>query len=147
MATHNAGAQALGMSGTTARRGRASLVALWLTQIALAGLFVMSGGSKLAGVPAMIELFDAVGVGQWFRYVTGTIELTSAIALLVPATAPFGALLLIPTMIGASATNVFITHQSPAMPLVLLVGAVAIVWARRDQVRTFFERAVELRSS
>jgi len=34
-------------------------------------MFLMAGGSKLAGVPAMVSLFDQVGVGQWFRYVTG----------------------------------------------------------------------------
>ena len=36
------------------RRGRASLIALWLTQVALAVMFLMAGGSKLAGVPAMV---------------------------------------------------------------------------------------------
>jgi uncharacterized membrane protein YphA (DoxX/SURF4 family) len=65
-------------------------VALWLTQIALAGMFFLAGGLKLAGVPMMVALFDAIGVGQWFRYVTGSIEVVSAVALLVPAWAAFG---------------------------------------------------------
>lgn len=64
-------------------------------------MFLLAGGSKLAGVPAMVALFDAVGVGQWFRYVTGLIEVSSAVALLVPSLAPFGALALVVTMIGA----------------------------------------------
>jgi len=97
-------------NGTNLQRGRASLIALWLTQVVLAVIFLMAGGSKLAGVPAMVSLFDAVGLGQWFRYVTGVIEITSGIALLVPRTAVFGALLLIPTMLGAMVTNVFIVH-------------------------------------
>ena len=50
------------------RRGRASLIALWVTQVALAAMFFMAGGSKLAGAPAMVSLFDALGLGQWFRY-------------------------------------------------------------------------------
>jgi uncharacterized membrane protein YphA (DoxX/SURF4 family) len=103
-------------NGATVQRGRASLIALWLTQVVLALMFLMAGGSKLAGTPDMVRLFDAVGLGQWLRYVTGTIEVTSGIALLVPSAAPFGALLLIPTMLGASLTNVFIVHTSPAMP-------------------------------
>jgi len=135
MTTYDAGTRAPGTSGTTARRGRAPLFALWLMQVALAAMFVMAGGSKLAGASAMVELFDAVSLGQWFRYVTGAIEVTSAIMLLVPAAAPFGALLLIPTMIGAIATNIFITHQSPVVPLVLLAGAAGVAWARRDQLR------------
>src|ERR1700741_5588517 len=82
-------------------RGRTGLVALWATQLPLAGMFLLAGGSKLAGVPAMVALFDAIGIGQWFRYVTGLIEVGSAFALLVPSLAPFGALALIPTMVGA----------------------------------------------
>src|SRR3982074_710545 len=88
-------------SGTDLQRGRTGLIALWLTQVALAVMFLMAGGSKLAGAPAMVSLFDTLGVGQWFRYVTGAVEVTSAIALLVPSAAIFGALLLIPTMLGA----------------------------------------------
>ncbi|HEX3927162.1 MAG TPA: DoxX family protein [Gemmatimonadales bacterium] len=115
-------------------RGRAALIALWTTQVALAALFLMAGGSKLAGAPAMVNLFKAVGIGQWFRYVTGTIEIASAIALLMPAAAAFGSLLLIPTLVGAVLTNVFILHVSPAMPLVLLLGVAAVAWVRRDQI-------------
>jgi putative oxidoreductase len=118
----------------TLQRGRASLIALWLTQVALAAMFLMAGGSKLAGVPAMVSLFDAIGVGQWFRYVTGVIEVTSGIALLVPAAAVFGAMLLIPTMLGAIVVNVFIARTSPVMPLLLLLAAAAVAWARRHQL-------------
>jgi putative oxidoreductase len=46
-------------------------IVLWSATIALAAMFVMAGGSKLAGAPAMVQLFDAIGLGQWFRYVTG----------------------------------------------------------------------------
>jgi putative oxidoreductase len=120
---------------TAKKRGRGALVGLWLTQIVLALMFLMAGGSKLAGVPAMVSLFDAVGLGQWFRYVTGVIEVASGIALLIPSAAPFGAMLLIPTMLGAIATNVFIVHASPVVPFVLLLGAAGVLWARRDQLR------------
>ena len=125
------------LTGTNLQRGRASHIALWLTQAVLALMFLMAGGSKLAGAPAMVSLFDAIGVGQWLRYVTGAIEVTSAIALLVPSAAILGALLLIPTMLGASLTNVFIVHTSPVMPLLLLLGAVAVAWVRRRQLRMF----------
>ena len=122
---------------TNPPRGRASLIALWLTQVILAVMFVMAGGSKLAGAPAMITLFDAIGVGQWFRYVTGVIELSSAIALLIPSAAVFGALLLIPTMLGAIVVNLFVVPASPVAPLVLLLGAAGVAWARRRQLPAF----------
>ena len=135
MITNDAATRALTRNGTDLQRGRASLIALWLTQVALAVMFLMAGGSKLAGVPAMVSLFDAIGVGQWFRYVTGVIEVASGIALLVPSAAIFGAMLLIPTMLGAIVTNVFIVHVSPVMPLLLLLGTTAVAWAHRHQLR------------
>ena len=139
MITNNAATHALTQNGTNLERGRASLIALWLTQIALAAMFLMAGGSKLAGVPAMVSLFDALGLGQWFRYVTGVIEVGSGIALLIPSVAIFGAMLLIPTMIGAAAANLFL-GQSPAVPLVLLLIAAAVAWTRRNQLRELFSR-------
>ena len=115
-------------------RGRVALVTLWLTQIALAAMFLFAGGLKLTGAPAMVGVFDAIGIGQWFRYVTGSIEVVSAVALLVPGWAAFGALLLIPTMVGAVITHLFIVGGSPAPAIVLLIGSIAIAWARRDQL-------------
>ena len=137
MITNDAATHPVTRNRTDLPRGRASLVALWLTQVALAVMFLMAGGSKLAGVPAMVSLFDAIGLGQWFRYVTGVIEVTSGIALLVPSAAIFGALLLIATMFGAIVTNVFVVPASPVMPLLLLFGAAAVAWARRHQLRMF----------
>jgi len=116
------------------RRSRAGLIGLWVTQIALAGLFLNAGGSKLAGAPDMVALFEAIGVGQWFRYVTGLIEVASAIALFVPSLALFGAVALVATMLGAIATHVFVLGVSPAVPAVLLLAALVVVWARRGQL-------------
>ena len=137
MIANDGATRAVTQNGTNPQRGRASLIALWLTQVALAVMFLMAGGSKLAGVPPMVSLFDAIGLGQWFRYLTGVIEVTSGIALLVPSAAIFGAMLLVPTMLGAIVTNVFVVPGSPVMPLLLLLGAAAVAWARRHQLRMF----------
>ena len=126
---------AMTTSGANLQRGRGSLVALWATQVVLAAMFLMAGGSKLAGVPAMVSLFDLIGIGQWFRYVTGVIEVISGIALLLPSAAVFGALLLIATMLAAISTNVFVVPASPVIPLLLLLAAAAVAWARRHQLR------------
>jgi putative oxidoreductase len=119
--------------------GRVAIIVLWVAQVALAAMFLMAGGSKLVGVPAMVSLFDALGFGQWFRYVTGIIEVASGIALLVPSAAVFGAMLLIPTMLGAAAANLFL-GQPPAVPLVLLLVAAAVAWTRRNQLQGLFSR-------
>jgi putative oxidoreductase len=116
------------------RRGRPRLIALWAVQIALAGMFLLAGSSKLLGAPAMVGLFDAIGIGQWFRYLTGLIEVGSALALLVPSISVFGALALVATMVGAIATHLFIVGGSPALPAILLLGSAGVVWARRHQL-------------
>jgi len=52
----------------------------------------------------------------------------------IPSIAVFGALVLVPTMIGAVATELFIVGDSAIPPAVLLLGAVAVVWVRRHQI-------------
>ncbi len=46
----------------------------------------MAGFSKLSGNEQMVGLFEAIGLGQWFRYLTGTMEVAGAILLLIPRT-------------------------------------------------------------
>ena len=138
MIAHDTAAPATDRAATV-RRSRAASVALWATQIVLAAMFLFAGGSKLLGAPAMVDLFTAIGLGQWFRYVTGAIEVSAAVALLIPSAALFGAMLIIPTMLGAAATNLFL-GQSPAMPFVLLLAATAVAWFRRDRLNAVFSR-------
>ena len=123
-----------------ADQSRIGLIGLWAVQLALAGMFLLAGGAKLAGAPEMIALFDAVGVGQWFRYVTGLIEVGSAVTLLVPSIAPFGAMALVATMTGAVLTHLFIVGGSPMVPAVLLVGSLTVAWVRREQISSTLPR-------
>jgi uncharacterized membrane protein YphA (DoxX/SURF4 family) len=112
----------------------------WGLQILLAAAFAAAGVSKLLGVPMMVELFDAVGVGQWFRYVTGLVEVGGAVALLVPGLAGPGAALLGTTMFFAVLTHLFILQNSPAAALVLLALNLVVVALRRDQIAAWRAR-------
>jgi hypothetical protein len=115
------------------RTGKAGNVALWVLQIAAAAMLGMAGFAKLTGAPEMIALFEAVGIGQWFRYVTGAIEVLGAALLLVPALVGVGALVLASVMLGAVLTHLFVIGGSPVMPLVLLAVVAFIAYARRDR--------------
>ncbi len=121
-------------------RGRGALLALWLTQMGLAAMFLFVGGLKLTGAPQLVALFEAIGIGQWLRYVTGSIEVVSAVALVVPGWSAFGALLLIPTMVGAVFTHLFIVGGSAVPATVLLTGSLVVAWARRDQLASVLLR-------
>jgi putative oxidoreductase len=114
------------------RRARVVSGILWALQIFSAAMFLMAGVSKLAGLPMMVQMFGVIGIGQWFRYATGTIEVVSAVLLLIPTAAAYGAAVLAVTMIGAIITHLFIVGGSPAMPIVLLAATTVIAWARRD---------------
>ncbi len=118
-------------AATPRARSRAGTITLWIVQIATAAMFLLAGSLKLAGIPVEVALFDAIGIGQWFRYLTGSIEVVSAILLLVPSLAFFGALLLVPTMVGAVLTHLFIVGGNPVPALVLLAASAAIAWTRR----------------
>src|SRR5882724_6421287 len=96
-------------SGST---GKIINVGLWILQIGAAGMFLMVGFFKLSGDPQLVELFDAIGLGQWFRYVTGSVEILGAVLLLIPRLSGLGALLLLGTMLGAIATHLFVVGGS-----------------------------------
>jgi putative oxidoreductase len=112
------------------RLSRAKNAALWALQILTAAAFLMAGFGKLSGQPMMVETFDKVGIGQWFRYVTGGIEVASAILLLIPRLTPVGAALLVCTMTGAVLTHLVLIGGSPVPALVLSCFAEIILWGR-----------------
>lgn len=114
---------------------------LWILK-GLAGLaFLAAGGAKLAGAEMMVATFEGVGLGQWFRYVTGLIEVVSAALLFVPGKQAIGAALLVCTMIGAVITHLFIIGGSPVPAVVLGVIVGVVAWAHRDQLAALAARA------
>jgi putative oxidoreductase len=117
--------------------GKALSIVLWTLQVLVALAFIAAGSRKLLGSADMIALFDALDIGQWFRYVTGVLEVLGALWLLVPGKAVFGAVLLACVMAGAimSHLTVLTTPVTPA--LVLLASTVLIAWGRRSQLVGF----------
>ena len=106
-------------------------ITCWGLQGLAAFAFVAAGGSKLAAVPAMVDMFAKVGAGQWFRYLTGALEVFGAVALLFPRTAFYGALLLAMVMVGAIVTHLTVLGGSPIPALVLLLIVGTVAWLRR----------------
>src|SRR5712671_2507154 len=117
-------------SGSTAKIVN---IVLWVLQIGAAGMFLMVGFLKLSGNPQLVALFEAIGLGQWFRYLTGSLEVAGAILLLIPRTSGLGALMLVGVMAGAVVTHLFIVGGSPFMAVVLLIVTGVITWGRRQR--------------
>jgi hypothetical protein len=103
---------------------------LELVELGLAGVFLLVGGAKLIGRPDMVALFGDIGIGQWFRYVTGTIEVTGAALLIVPRLTGASAVLLGAVMIGATLIEFLVLHRPPVAALVCLSGHAFVAWTR-----------------
>lgn len=104
---------------------------LWVLKALAAFAFISAGSMKLIGAPDMIAVFEAIGWGQWFRYVTGGLEVVSAILLFVPGAQFIGAALLAATMVCAILFHIFVLGPSFVPALVLLVIVSLIAYAHR----------------
>ena len=108
---------------------------VWGLRILLALAFGAAGAAKLAGAPQMVQVFEAIGFGQWFRYVTGVVEVGGAVLLLVPATGFLGGLLMAATMAFAVVTHVVLIGGSPVPAIVLALLSAFVTWRLRPVTR------------
>lgn len=106
----------------------------WLLQLALAYTFFRAGYAKMVGDALMVQIFDLIGFGQWFRYVSGVVELTGAVLILLPRVSVLGGLWLMATMFVAVLINLVVTHTNPLFPTVLFALATIVVALRYDQL-------------
>ncbi len=109
-------------------------IAVWIVSVLLGLAFVAAGTPKLLGVQQFVDNFHRYGYPDWFRLLTGAIEVGAGLLVFIPRTAWIGAGLLVATMIGAIYTHV--SHNEAAMigaPIVLLVLAAIVALARRPQ--------------
>lgn len=123
------------VSETTTTRSRNwprwKVITAWTLQILAALAFLIAGNTKLVGMEMQVETFEKIGIGQWFRYLTGVVEILGALLILFPRTAFWGALLLACVMIGAIFTHLVLIGGSPLAAIVLLVIVATVAWLRR----------------
>jgi len=116
-------------------RTRQDAVTDWIMRGCAAVFFLMVGIEKLSSDPAgpWVGIFAAIGFGQWFRYVTGWLQVGGALLILVPRSATIGAALLASTMLGAIVVHVALGQPSAGIiPGGFLMGLVAILWKQRS---------------
>ena len=107
---------------------------LLVIRILIGLAFFGAGAAKLAGVEMMVASFEAIGLGQWFRYLTGVIEVGSAILLFVPGKQAWGAGLLVCTMIGAVLAHLLILGPGSAPAIILGLLSALVAYNYRDQI-------------
>jgi putative oxidoreductase len=107
----------------------------WIIAVFLALLFALVGGQKLIGVPGMVKEFAQIGLGQWFRFFTGTLEVAGAVGFLIPRFRFWAALLIATIMFCATLINLGVLHVPPLARVTAVPMALALVvgWLRRPQ--------------
>jgi len=116
-----------------ARPRRRTSILLWTAQILLAALFVNFAMAKLTG--GLVQEFNAIGVGQWLKYLAGTAELAGAIGLLTPWLAGLAAAGLAADMVGAT----IVTYGSMVwLTAPLCAVFVLLAYARRQQIKALW---------
>src|SRR5258706_1167225 len=73
----------------------------WALQLAAAGILLQTLFFKFTASEESVYIFTTLGVEPWGRIATGVIELIASVLLLVPVTAPIGAVLAMGVMAGA----------------------------------------------
>ena len=104
----------------------------WVIRAAVAFVFVSSGLEKfgIGGGSEWIGMFHRIGFGDWFRYLTGVLEIAGGILLLVPAVCTLGVALLVMCMVGAIAAHIF-KLGDPFSSVINILLIVAILFAGR----------------
>ncbi|MEJ6404011.1 hypothetical protein [Yoonia sp. 2307UL14-13] len=107
--------------------------AITLLKTALTVAFLYFGIRKLIGYHVDIGIYEAIGFGQFPRYITGSVEVLGAILLWVRGAEGFAGMLLLTTIcIGLSALLIWVGPPYWHM-FVLIAGTSSVVWIYRDQ--------------
>jgi len=107
----------------TLKVGRLKNITLWIIQTLVAAAFILAGCATFYGHPEMAVASTKIA---------GSIEIATAVMILIPRTAFVGALSIIFIVAVAALANWTLFHISPVVPIILGVLSAAILWGRRS---------------
>lgn len=113
-----------------AEDGRLDAAKRWLPRVGLGLLFIYIGQTKFDNNPhgTWVPVFEKIGFGQWFRYLTGAMQVAGGVLLLIPRTLTLGTALLAATMIGAVIVDLFVLRVLLFFIPGLLLVAIVLAW-------------------
>ena len=104
-----------------------------IVQVVVGLLFVLIGSMTVAGMNMFVENFRRFGYPQWFRVITGSLEVLGGLGLLVGIWLPWLAELasagLTLVMLGATFTQLRTRDPLKKISLAIVLGLLAIVVA------------------
>jgi putative oxidoreductase len=119
----------------TVVQSNARKIGVWVLRVLLGVAFLLAACMKLGGRAAMVTEFDVVGLGQWFRYFTGIVELIGGIAILVPPVSIFGAMLLLVVDFGALVAQLTVLHGDWIHTIVIAVLLCLLIYIQRSRLK------------
>ena len=107
---------------------KTSRIAVWVSRL-LAVLFLFAGLTKLLGAKSDIQHFAAWRYPDWLRMVVGSIEVVSAVLLMIPRAMRVGAAGISVTLLWAGYTFLVRVPEESwhALPTLALLGMVTMV--------------------
>ena len=118
---------------TRASAGAGRSIATWVLRALLGLAFLVIGAAKLTSQLQTVQLFAAIGWGQWFRYLTGALDVTGALLVLSRWMPFYGAVVLSCSIGTAVVLSIARLHNNPAVGVALLALAVAVAWLTRPR--------------
>jgi hypothetical protein len=114
----------------------------WVLQITVAGILLQTLVFKFTGAEESVYIFRTLGAEPWGRLASGVVELVAAVLLLIPATAPFGALLTMGVMAGAIGSHLTVLGIEVkgdggllfGLAMTAFAGSAVVLLIRRAQV-------------
>ena len=113
-------------------------------RVVLGLAFLYIGTTKLMGTGNTVEYFAAIGWGQWFRYLTGILDIGGSALLFAPKWTCYGAIVLACSVGVAALISLTMLRGDPTwrgsemvvVPLVFTVLAVVLAWLTRRRRET-----------
>jgi|GEM_PF-1364106 len=99
----------------------------WILRGLLAVIFLNTASEKVFVDLIPIASFEGLGVGTWLLFFAGLLELSGAIALLIPSLATRAAFVLAGVMIAAILMNVSIVGGSVLTAIAILIALIAVI--------------------
>ena len=122
--------------------GKSQSVVSWGLQLLVAGILLQTLFFKFTAAEESVYIFRTVGAEPWGRIGSGVLELVAAILLLMPALAPYGAILTMGLMAGAIVSHLTILGIEVkgdggllfGLALTAFLGSLAVFLLRRTQI-------------
>lgn len=144
---HASGLPPTSSAGTSAGRPKgpariALEVVLWALQLYLVYFIVTVGAiPALTADSGAVDVFERIGIGLWFMYLTGALEALGALGLLTPWFSGLAAIGLMGVMSGATLTHVLLDGgKGASTPAMILIPLALVAIGRWPTVKALLVR-------